>query len=117
LRVFRPEKPALAAKASRPSVGRIDRQVRLARRIVRQCGADGVFRLGLNDLHHAVLVGQRPRPGRQARMHRSVRERRGRARRVGVGVRWLLRRFGEPPRFRRRDVAAKFAAQRQQRAA
>jgi hypothetical protein len=32
-------------------------------------------------------------------------------------VKRLLRRFGEPPRFRRRDVAAKFAAQRQQRAA
>jgi hypothetical protein len=32
-------------------------------------------------------------------------------------VKRLLRRLGEPPRFRRPDLAEKFAAQRQQRAA
>jgi hypothetical protein len=34
--------------------------------IARERGVDGVRRLGLNDLHHAVLVGERPRPGRRS---------------------------------------------------
>ena len=34
--------------------------MRLAPRIAREGGADGVLRLRFDDVHHAVLVGERP---------------------------------------------------------
>ncbi len=48
----------------------------LAPRIARKRGADGFLRLGLDDVHDAVLVGERPAQDYEARVHETVHERR-----------------------------------------
>ena len=43
-----------------PGIDRVDGEMGLAPRVPRQRGTDGILRLGLDDMHHEVLVGERP---------------------------------------------------------
>ncbi len=55
-----------------PGVDRFDPEMGLAPRIACECGADGVLRLGLDDVRHAMLVGERPAQDNEARLHEAV---------------------------------------------
>ena len=48
--------------------------MRLAPRIERERGADGVLRLSLDDVRHPVLVGERPTENDEPRVHETVHE-------------------------------------------
>jgi hypothetical protein len=48
----------------------------LAPRIARERCTDGALRLGFDDVHHAVLVGERPAQDDEVRIHEPVHERR-----------------------------------------
>jgi hypothetical protein len=59
----------------RPWVDRVHLEMRFAPRIAPERGANGILRLGLNGVHHAVLVGERSAQDDEARVNEPVHER------------------------------------------
>ena len=51
---------AAPVEPDRPAIDRADPEMRLAPWVAREHGTDGLVRLGLHDVRHAVLVSQRP---------------------------------------------------------
>src|ERR671918_2083116 len=65
---------AARVEPDRPGIDRVDPEMRLAPGIAREGGSDLVLRVGLDRVHHAVLVGERTAQDDEAGVHQPVHE-------------------------------------------
>lgn len=83
-------------ETDRPRIDRVDPKMRLAPRITRKRGADGILRFGLDGVYHTVLIVERPAQNDEARVDETVHE----GRMLGPAGLLLQRPRGVPLRAR-----------------